>query len=65
MPVAGDAQIILVDYDDTGMGYYLTVRQFIDYLVNMKAENGSIYLGGVWFKCSDNVITALIEEYVP
>ncbi len=65
VPVAGNAQIILVDYKDTGRGYYLTVQQFIEYLTNNKAEDGSICLGSIWFKCSDSVITALIEEYVP
>lgn len=65
VPLADDAQIILVDNADTCRGYYLNVQQFTGYLQNMKAEEGSISISGVWFIYSNGEIKALIEEYVP
>lgn len=65
VPVADDADIILVDYDDTLEGYHLTVPQFIEYMQYMKADNQDSSLWGVWFKYSNGEITAMIEAYAP
>jgi hypothetical protein len=70
VPVAVNAQIVLVDYgeyfakDDDETGCRITTKQFEDFLLYNNGENLE-YLWNLWFKYSNGEITAIAEQYDP
>lgn len=63
VPVADNAVIILFNYGENGGT--LTTKQFKDFLLGENGEDNLEYLSNLWFKYSNNEITALVEEYAP
>lgn len=61
--VADNAVIILFNYSENGGT--ITTKQFEDYLLGENGEDNLEYLNNLWFKYSNNEITALVEEYTP
>lgn len=70
VPVADNASIFLVDYgfyftSESDNGCTVTTKQFEDYLLGESAEDNLDCLSNIWFKYSNNEITAIAEQYIP
>jgi hypothetical protein len=70
VPVSDDALIYLVDYGfyftkDDEYGCTITAQQFKDFLLGKNSKDNLDSLENLWFKYSNNEITAVAEQYLP